>query len=292
MSELLKRTTEETFAKRFQQLLKEKKEASGLTLRELAKDLDVSLGILSDWQNGKKIPRMDSVIHLAQYFNVTTDYLLGLTDVRTTDSSARAASELTGLWEQSINKLTELKHEGETETPEQVLIGANRELYYINKFIQSGTLLRLAHSIVSLEKNITVEARDEIYIEKLKANRYDEAFYPEFQKRYFKPLPPDLAEKIYKEHFPNEEAFKKWVDTLSEDALVSGLRGRFPGSTDDDFARYSELDRYMTERTLQHFMDEVAEETVNIVKEAQRDFDEHIAKQKGDSHGADNEENE
>ena len=105
MSELLKRTTEETFAKRFQQLLKERKEASGLTLRELAKDLDVSLGILSDWQNGKKIPRMDSVIHLAQYFNVTTDYLLGLTDVRTTDSSARVAVEYTGLMEEAINYL-------------------------------------------------------------------------------------------------------------------------------------------------------------------------------------------
>jgi len=35
---------------------------------------------LNDWRKGKAKPSTDAIIKLAQYFNVTTDYLLGLSD--------------------------------------------------------------------------------------------------------------------------------------------------------------------------------------------------------------------
>ena len=47
---------------------------------EVAKYLDVGQGTYSGYESGKiKIP-VDKVIMLAKYYQVSTDYLLGLTD--------------------------------------------------------------------------------------------------------------------------------------------------------------------------------------------------------------------
>lgn len=78
-------------------------------LREIAKELDVSFSVLSDWKNGKKTPRADSIIRLARYFEVSSDFLLGLTDARSIKHDIRAASELTGLSEKSLESLNQMK---------------------------------------------------------------------------------------------------------------------------------------------------------------------------------------
>ena len=45
---------------------------------QLANDLQVSKGIISLWENGKREPTISYVIAIAKYFGITTDYLLGL----------------------------------------------------------------------------------------------------------------------------------------------------------------------------------------------------------------------
>ena len=45
---------------------------------ELANALGVSKGIISLWENGLREPNMTSIILIAKYFNVSTDFLLGL----------------------------------------------------------------------------------------------------------------------------------------------------------------------------------------------------------------------
>ena len=57
-------------------LIKERK----ITQYRLAKDLAISDGLISDWKNGRSSPTSERLIKLAKYFNVSTDYLLGLTD--------------------------------------------------------------------------------------------------------------------------------------------------------------------------------------------------------------------
>lgn len=46
----------------------------------LAKALDVSNASISYWENGKQEPSAQAVYKLAQYFGVTADYILGLSD--------------------------------------------------------------------------------------------------------------------------------------------------------------------------------------------------------------------
>ena len=46
----------------------------------LAKQIGVSKGIISFWENGLREPTMTSLIKLARFFDVSIDYLVGLTD--------------------------------------------------------------------------------------------------------------------------------------------------------------------------------------------------------------------
>nr|WP_242844893.1 helix-turn-helix transcriptional regulator [Clostridium botulinum] len=48
--------------------------------KELAKILNVEPPTVSNWLNGNRFPKDDMLIQIADYFNVSVDYLLGRTD--------------------------------------------------------------------------------------------------------------------------------------------------------------------------------------------------------------------
>lgn len=66
----------ENFANRLKELRTEKK----LTQDKLAEETGLSQAALTNWENGKRVPGATAVITLANYFGVTTDYLLGVSD--------------------------------------------------------------------------------------------------------------------------------------------------------------------------------------------------------------------
>ena len=49
-----------------------------LSQRQLGDDLNVCNQTISFWENGLREPSMSSLIALAQFFDVTIDYLVGL----------------------------------------------------------------------------------------------------------------------------------------------------------------------------------------------------------------------
>lgn len=57
--------------------LKELRKAKGLTQEELGKLFNVAKNTVSYWEANTSKPDIDLIVKLAQYFNVTTDYLLG-----------------------------------------------------------------------------------------------------------------------------------------------------------------------------------------------------------------------
>lgn len=57
--------------------IKELRTAHGLTQVEFAKKLSVSKQAVSNWENNNIQPSIDMLIKIADYFGVTTDYLLG-----------------------------------------------------------------------------------------------------------------------------------------------------------------------------------------------------------------------
>lgn len=65
---------------KFAERLKELREENQLSQRTLAKELGVSQAAIARWENNLQTPNIDIAIIVAKYFNVTTDYLLGLED--------------------------------------------------------------------------------------------------------------------------------------------------------------------------------------------------------------------
>lgn len=56
--------------------IKELREARGITQVELAKALFVSKQSVSNWENDNILPSVDMLVKIADYFGVSTDYML------------------------------------------------------------------------------------------------------------------------------------------------------------------------------------------------------------------------
>ncbi len=54
----------------------------GIYQKQLADDLQVSVATISNYENGRHIPDPSTLCKIADFFGVTTDYLLGRTDLR------------------------------------------------------------------------------------------------------------------------------------------------------------------------------------------------------------------
>ena len=68
------------FAEKFGNILQEKQ----LTAYKVAKDLGISQGLMGEYKRGEKIPTVVNLIKIADYLDVSVDYLIG----RETNASA------------------------------------------------------------------------------------------------------------------------------------------------------------------------------------------------------------
>ncbi len=60
--------------------LKELRLERKLTQTQLAASIKVSYGIISKWENSQRQPTLENIKALCKFFNVSADYLIGLTD--------------------------------------------------------------------------------------------------------------------------------------------------------------------------------------------------------------------
>lgn len=64
------------FKEKFVQILQQKH----ITPYEVAKSTGISQGLMSEYKNGIKMPTIINLTKIADYLEVSTDYLLGRTD--------------------------------------------------------------------------------------------------------------------------------------------------------------------------------------------------------------------
>ena len=60
--------------------IKDLREDSDLTQQQLADFLHIKQNTYSQYENGQRQLPIDMLIKLAKYYNVTTDYILGISD--------------------------------------------------------------------------------------------------------------------------------------------------------------------------------------------------------------------
>lgn len=77
----------------FGEQLKQLRKSKNMTQKELGSKIGLSKAVVSKYENGMGYPSFDVLIRIAQYFAVTTDYLLGITDKKYLDVSQLSDSQ-------------------------------------------------------------------------------------------------------------------------------------------------------------------------------------------------------
>lgn len=79
--------------------------------KELAEHLGVTANTVSYYLSGERCPDIDKLIEISRFLNVSTDYLLGISTVKSRNPKINAVCDYTGLSELSIKKLSEWKEQ-------------------------------------------------------------------------------------------------------------------------------------------------------------------------------------
>lgn len=241
------------FPSRFRNLI-EKKRA---TLDALAAEFNTTRQTVSNWQNGVTVPDAVSICDIARYFGVTTDYLLGLTDVKTIETNVRAVAEYTGLSEDAVKELHfpyyqedaflhNMGHNVYIIDEDSPRIDDN-ETWMISQLIEDGALYTIASylgeiwdSTVERTKSILQEKR-KIENERFNDEFYEELFYYHNQSMSYEEFSKDSLEL---------SKFKKSIDGLSLDELAH-IRLMFgnPGEI-----TVTEIDQFRIQKIIQEFI--------------------------------------
>lgn len=74
--------------------------------KDLANAIGVSDNIISYYVSGKRTPNTEQIIAISKYLDVSSDYLLGLSDVQSANIELKAICKYTGLSEQALQGIT------------------------------------------------------------------------------------------------------------------------------------------------------------------------------------------
>lgn len=73
--------------------------------KDLARTIGVTDNTISYYVSGARTPNTEQIVKMAQYLGVSTDYLLGTSEVASNDPNIQMISKYTGLSDKSINAL-------------------------------------------------------------------------------------------------------------------------------------------------------------------------------------------
>lgn len=100
------------------------------TQQELAEYVGKSRQAIGYYADGSSSPDWKTIVSLARYFGVSTDWLLGVTDVQSTDIDIQQICEYLGLSEQAITFLHTESHDTEAISSFDRILRTNYNLFH------------------------------------------------------------------------------------------------------------------------------------------------------------------
>lgn len=86
-------------------------EKLGISQANFSNDIGELDTTISKYRKGITLPRLDMLVKIAKKLNCSTDYLLGLTELKSTNEDYKIIHESTGLSDEAINYLRKMKQE-------------------------------------------------------------------------------------------------------------------------------------------------------------------------------------
>lgn len=137
--------------------LKELRQKNNLTLKELGKKIDIPNNSLSQYENGKRQPKIETWQKLADYFNVSTSYLMGLNsndfgnrikELRIKHGLSQGdLAKATGLTRQAISNYERGDREPKMETWQKLADYFDVSVPYIRGDIDAELIAKIAKMI-------------------------------------------------------------------------------------------------------------------------------------------------
>lgn len=132
------------FAKSIRSLMEER----GMTQDELAQTVERTRQTVSQYVNGISEPGYDTLVKIADSFNVSVDFLLGRTDAKTVDPTMQSIIHCTGLSEYSVRSLM-LDSASDFHTTAE----------FVNDILKIGNLLPNYLLLIQSSKNFKPESK-------------------------------------------------------------------------------------------------------------------------------------
>lgn len=139
--------TTKIFSENLSALVEEKKD-TGLSQKEIAAQIGISSGTLSEWCSDNKTASIDALPKIANYFGVSVDWLVGCSKERSRNEAIQRIHNETGLSTLAITKLKVDKD-----------ICANEYIQTLNQMIESASfadMAKLAEIYRQLRENSTI----------------------------------------------------------------------------------------------------------------------------------------
>lgn len=124
------------FATRLRELMS----GNGTTQKDLAGVTGITRQAISQYMDGSVQPNIEKLYKISEFFEVSADYLLGLSDVKSFDIDIKAISEKTGLSEKSTNIFIELHTPRFAKECRNLVEWKDHSMEMINILIESGWL--------------------------------------------------------------------------------------------------------------------------------------------------------
>lgn len=190
-------------------------ETANIKQKELAKELNVTDNTVSYWCNGTRTPNTEQIIQIARILNVSSDYLLGLSDVATTDAELNAVCEYIGLSENALTSIKELTTEEDKKYLINFLLSDSSfcdMLYHFSMYLKEYfyAVISLSSSIKSSEYCKTL-SKKELKTEENLAKIY---YHLEEHKRKAEEATSHIKDARY-HLFENIESLKKGVQKFN-----------------------------------------------------------------------------
>lgn len=109
-------TEKAPFATRLSEIMKERK----ISQEKLASELGVKRQTVSLYKTGQSSPNTEQLCKIAKFFDISADWLLGLSDVKSINLDIKIINELTGLNEDAVNSLIKFAQVSSMVCPEFV----------------------------------------------------------------------------------------------------------------------------------------------------------------------------
>lgn len=85
---------------------------AGESQQSLADNIGVKRETVKFWESGERHIKCGDIAKLAKHFNVSADYLLGLSDIASPDTDIRSVCDFTGLSEGAVEAIRCIGHKG------------------------------------------------------------------------------------------------------------------------------------------------------------------------------------